>query len=84
MERPNVGNLNLSASRIRLLIIFIFIFFLLFVARLIQIQAVQAGEYRAKAAIEMESTRAIPAARGGITDINGVAFARSVSACPAR
>ena len=28
----------------------------------------------------MESTRAIPAARGEITDINGVAFARSVSA----
>ena len=80
MERSNVGNLNLAASRIRFLIIFIFIFFLLFAARLIQIQAVQAGEYRAKAAIEMESTRAIPAARGEITDINGVAFARSVSA----
>ena len=28
----------------------------------------------------MESTRAIPAARGEITDINGIAFARSVSA----
>ena len=80
MEKSKVGNLNLAASRIRILIIFIFLFFLLFVARLIQIQAIQAGEYRAKAAIEMESTRAIPAARGEITDINGVAFARSVSA----
>jgi cell division protein FtsI (penicillin-binding protein 3) len=63
-----------------MLIIFIFIFFLLFAARLIQIQAIQAGDYRSKAANEMESTRAIPAARGEITDINGIAFARSVSA----
>jgi len=75
-----VGNLNLAASRIRLLIIFILIFFLFFAARLIQIQAFQANDYRAKAANEMETTRAIPAARGEITDINGVAFARSVSA----
>jgi len=75
-----VGNLNLAASRIRILIVFILIFFLLFAARLIQIQAIQASDYRAKAANEMESTRAIPAARGEITDINGVAFARSVSA----
>jgi len=80
MEKPNVGNLNLAASRIRILIVFIFIFFLFFAARLIQIQAIQAGDYRSKAANEMESTRAIPAARGEITDINGVAFARSVSA----
>lgn len=75
-----MGNLNLSAARIRALIIVILIFFLLFAARLIQIQAIQAGEYRAKAANEMESTRAIPAPRGDITDINGVAFARSVYA----
>jgi cell division protein FtsI (penicillin-binding protein 3) len=75
-----VGNLSLSASRIRILIIFILTFFLLFTFRLIQIQGIQASEYRNKAAIEMESTRAIPAARGEITDINGVDFARSVSA----
>jgi len=75
-----VGNLNLANSRIRTLTIFILIFFLFFAARLIQIQAIQASDYRAKAANEMESTRAIPAARGEITDINGVAFARSVSA----
>jgi len=75
-----VGNLHLANSRIRTLTIFILIFFLFFAARLIQIQAIQASDYRAKAANEMESTRAIPAARGEITDINGVAFARSVSA----
>lgn len=79
MARWLVGNLNLAASRIRVLIVFILIFFLFFAARLIQIQAIQASDYRAKAANEMESTRAIPAARGEITDINGVAFARSVS-----
>ncbi len=78
--RWHVGNLNLAASRIRVLIVFILIFFLFFAARLIQVQAIQASDYRAKAANEMESTRAIPAARGEITDINGVAFARSVSA----
>ena len=75
-----MGNLSLSASRIRILLIFILTFFLLFTFRLIQIQGIQAGEYRNKAANEMESTRAIPAARGEITDINGVDFARSVSA----
>jgi len=75
-----VGNLNLAAARIRVLIVFILIFFLFFAARLIQIQAIQAGDYRSKAANEMESTRAIPAARGEITDINGVPFAQSVSA----
>jgi cell division protein FtsI (penicillin-binding protein 3) len=80
MEILNVGNLNLAASRIRILTVIIFIFFLLFAARLIQIQAIQASDYRNKAANEMESTRAIPAARGEITDINGIAFARSVSA----
>ena len=80
MGRSHVGNLNLAASRIRVLIVFILIFFLFFAARLIQIQAIQAGDYRNKAANEMESTRAIPAARGEITDVNGVPFAISVSA----
>ena len=75
-----MGNLNLSATRIRALFILILIFFLIFAARLIQIQGIQATEYRNKAANEMQSTRAIPAARGEITDINGVAFARSVYA----
>ena len=55
MEISPVGNLNLAASRIRILIVFILIFFLLFAARLIQIQAIQASDYRAKAANEMES-----------------------------
>jgi cell division protein FtsI (penicillin-binding protein 3) len=75
-----VGNLNLATRRIKVLIVIILVFFTFFAARLVQIQAIQAGEYRSKAVSEMQSTRVIPAPRGEITDINGVAFARSVYA----
>ena len=57
-----------------------FVIFSLFAMRLVQIQGIQSAEYTRKAASEMESTRVIAAPRGEITDINGVAFARSVSA----
>ena len=67
-------------KRIRTLFILLLIVFILFAARLVQIQGIQSAEYTLKAANEMESTRVIPAPRGDITDINGVAFARSVSA----
>ena len=70
----------MAAKRIKVLIVFIAIFFAFFAARLVQIQAVQADDYRSKAVSEMQSTKAIPAPRGEITYINGVAFARSVSA----
>jgi cell division protein FtsI (penicillin-binding protein 3) len=75
-----VGNFELSIKRIRTLFVIALVIFFIFGARLIQIQGIQAGEYQVKAANEMESTRLIPAPRGEITDINGVAFARSVSA----
>jgi cell division protein FtsI (penicillin-binding protein 3) len=75
-----MGNLQLAHKRIKVLIIFCLIFLLFFAARLVQIQAIQAGAYQLRASNEMESTRTIPAPRGDITDINGVAFARSVSA----
>jgi cell division protein FtsI (penicillin-binding protein 3) len=75
-----MGNLNLAQKRIRILILGLVVLFLLFAARLIQIQAIQASEYQLKASSEMQSTSDIPAPRGDITDINGVAFARSVSA----
>jgi cell division protein FtsI (penicillin-binding protein 3) len=48
--------------------------------RLVQVQAVQAGDYRMRAVNEMENTKSLPAPRGDITDINGIAFARSVAA----
>jgi cell division protein FtsI (penicillin-binding protein 3) len=75
-----VGNFELSIKRIRTLFVIALVIFFIFGARLIQIQGIQSGEYKVKAANEMESTRLIPAPRGEITDINGVAFARSVSA----
>ena len=53
---------------------------LLFGVRLVQVQAVQAGDYRQRAVNEMEKVRTLQAPRGDITDINGVAFARSVAA----
>lgn len=48
--------------------------------RLVQVQALQAGDYRARAVNEMEKVKTLQAPRGEITDINGVAFARSVAA----
>jgi cell division protein FtsI (penicillin-binding protein 3) len=53
---------------------------ILFACQLVRVQVIQAGAYQEKAAYEMKSTRVIPAPRGEITDVNGVSFARSVSA----
>lgn len=75
-----MGDLLLSKSRIKILIIGVFMIFVLLALQLIRVQVIQASDYQSKAANEMELTRTTPAPRGEITDINGVAFARSVSA----
>jgi cell division protein FtsI (penicillin-binding protein 3) len=75
-----MGDLLLSKSRIKILIIGVFMIFVLLALQLVRVQVIQASEYQNKAANEMELTRTTPAPRGEITDINGVAFARSVSA----
>ena len=75
-----MGSLNLAHKRIKFLIVACMVFILFFAARLVQIQVIQANAYKVRAANEMESTRTIPAPRGDITDVNGVSFARSVSA----
>jgi cell division protein FtsI (penicillin-binding protein 3) len=75
-----MGNLLLAKSRINILIITIFFLFSLLAVQLFRVQVVEASDYQRKAANEMQSTRVIPAPRGEITDVNGVAFARSVSA----
>ena len=75
-----MGNLLLSKSRIAVLFTVILGVLVLFAAQLVRVQVIQANAYQAKAADEMQSTRVIPAPRGDITDVNGVAFARSVSA----
>ena len=75
-----MGNLRLAKSRIGILVTVIFGVLILFACQLVRVQVIQAGKYQAKAAYEMKSTRVIPAPRGEITDVNGVSFARSVSA----
>ncbi len=75
-----MGDLQLSRSRIRLLILAMLGLFGLLALQLIRVQVIQAAEYKSKASNEMQLTRTIPAPRGDITDINGVTFARSVSA----
>lgn len=75
-----MGNFILAQNRIKALIVFFALVVLLFGARLVQVQAVQANEYRLKAIDEMSNTKVLPAPRGVITDVNGVAFARSVAA----
>ena len=52
----------------------------LFGLRLVQVQALQANNYRERAVNEMEKVKTLQAPRGDITDINGVPFARSVAA----
>ena len=76
----HVGNLNLAKKRLVVLTIFALSFMVLFAFRLVQVQVIQAGDYKIRAVDEMQDTRSIPAKRGDITDINGVTFARSVSA----
>ena len=75
-----MGNLRLAKSRIGILVTVIFGVLILFACQLVRVQVIQAGAYQEKAAYEMQSTRIIPAPRGEITDVNGVSFARSVSA----
>jgi len=75
-----MGNFSLAHNRIRALIFLLALAMFLFGLRLVQVQAVQAGDYRMRAVNEMENTKSLPAPRGDITDVNGVAFARSVAA----
>lgn len=75
-----MGNLHLAKARIGILVTVIFGVLILFAFQLVRVQVIQAGAYQEKAAYEMKSTRIIPAPRGEITDVNGVSFARSVSA----
>ena len=75
-----MGNFSLTHSRIRVLILMTAVIMFLFGLRLVQVQALQANDYRARAVNEMEKVKTLQAPRGDITDINGVSFARSVAA----
>ena len=75
-----MGNFSLTHNRIRALIFMTAVIMFLFGLRLVQVQALQANDYRARAVNEMEKVKTLQAPRGDITDINGVPFARSVAA----
>ena len=71
---------HLASKRIRQLVAVSSAVFLLFGLRLIDVQAVQASGYTARANSELLNTSVLLAPRGTITDINGVELARSVAA----
>ena len=75
-----MGNLLLAKSRIQTLAFAFIVILSLFTVQLVRVQIIEAGNYKLRAIDEMETTRIVQAPRGSITDINGVAFARSVSA----
>jgi cell division protein FtsI (penicillin-binding protein 3) len=75
-----MGNFSLTHNRIRALIFMMAVIMFFFGLRLVQVQALQANNYRERAVNEMEKVKTLQAPRGDITDINGVPFARSVAA----
>ena len=75
-----MANFLIAHNRIRALIFILALAMFVFGVRLVQVQAVQAGDYRMRAVNEMENSKSLSAPRGEITDVNGVAFARSVVA----
>ena len=75
-----MADFSLSRSRIGILLFSILLLIGVLSLRRVDIQAVQAHTYAVRAANEMSTISVMPAPRGAITDINGVEFARSVSA----
>lgn len=75
-----MGDLLLAKSRIRILALVFTVMLALLSLQLFRVQIFEAANYKLRAVDEMETTRVVQAPRGEITDINGVAFARSVSA----
>ena len=75
-----MGDLLLAKSRIRILALVFTIALALLSLQLFRVQIIEAANYKLRAVDEMETTRTVQAPRGEITDVTGVAFARSVSA----
>ncbi|MET9821137.1 MULTISPECIES: cell division protein FtsI [Streptomyces] len=78
--RPAARAIRLGSPRPRLRMIGLALTLVLaaFVVRLLQVQAVDAGTYSAKAEQNRYVVHTLPAERGGITDRNGVALASTV------
>ncbi|WP_217143152.1 penicillin-binding protein 2 [Streptomyces sp. AC627_RSS907] len=81
-SRPAANPIRLGSPRPRLRMIGLALTLVLsaFVVRLLQVQAVDADTYAAKAEQNRYVVHTLPAERGGITDRNGVALASTVDA----
>ncbi|MEU0226186.1 penicillin-binding protein 2 [Streptomyces sp. NPDC006284] len=77
---PRVIRLGSPRPRLRLIGLALTLVLSAFVVRLLQVQAVDAGTYTAKAEQNHYVVHKLPSARGGITDRNGVALASTVDA----
>lgn len=71
---------SLVERRIRYVVAIALVLLVAFAVRLIDVQAVRAAGYANRADMELAKKSIIMAPRGAITDVNGVEFARSVTA----
>ncbi|MET9380716.1 penicillin-binding protein 2 [Streptomyces sp. NPDC002928] len=77
---PQVLRLGSPRPRLRMVSLALTLVLIAFVVRLLQVQAVDASAYAAKAEQNRYVVHTLAAERGGITDRNGVALAASVDA----
>jgi len=77
---PRIIRLGSPRPRLRLVSLALTLVMIAFVVRLLQVQAVDASAYTAKAEKNRYVGRTLAATRGGITDRNGVELATSVDA----
>ncbi|MFF4254676.1 peptidoglycan D,D-transpeptidase FtsI family protein [Streptomyces sp. NPDC001663] len=77
---PKILKLGSPRPRLRMVSLALTLVLIAFVVRLLQVQAVDASAYAAKAEQNRYVGQILPAERGGITDRNGVALATSVDA----
>ena len=76
--KPANPHIAIVHRRIRYIVATSVVILIVFALRLVDVQAVRAAGYASKADIELSKRTIIQAPRGGITDINGIEFARSV------
>ncbi|MGR8011081.1 peptidoglycan D,D-transpeptidase FtsI family protein [Streptomyces hypolithicus] len=79
-KAPRSLRLGSPRPRLRFVSFALTLVMLAFVVRLLQVQAVDASAYAAKAEKNRYSSATLPAERGEITDRNGIALATSVDA----
>jgi len=75
-----MSHYSLLERRIRYVVAISLVLLIAFAVRLVDVQAVRAAGYANRADMELAKKSIIMAPRGAITDINGVEFARSVTA----